>query len=89
MIDFNKYLGEHIVLITNFAKTPDKIIGIRNELSSIELFSYRKQYVVARPLRESDLKDEDFVLWMAAMWPDEAQLKHFKTNKKQWIKNLA
>ncbi|MFA6295440.1 MAG: hypothetical protein WC666_03375 [Candidatus Paceibacterota bacterium] len=85
MIDFHKYIGENIVLVTNFVKAPEKIIGIRNKLSSIDIFSYRKHYVCARPLRESDLKDEDFIQWLVAMWPDEATLKLFKTNKKLWI----
>jgi len=83
MIDFSKYLGESIVLVTNFVKSPDRIIGIRDN-RSIDIFSYQKHYVCARPLREDDLKDEDFVQWLAAMWPEEQALKSYKTNKRPW-----
>ena len=85
MIDFHKYIGEHIVLVTNFAKSLDRIIGIRTDLTKEQVFTYKKQFVRARMLRVDDLKDEDFVQWLNAMWPNETILKQYKTYKKPWI----
>ncbi len=84
MIDFTKYVGEYIVLVTNLTKDVNRISGIRSSNLGIELFSFKKQYVCARQLTKEDLKDEDFVSWLNSMWPDERKLLNFKNHKAQW-----
>jgi hypothetical protein len=84
MIDFTKYLGEYIVLITNFTKDVNRISGIRNSNLGIEIYSYKKQYICARQLTKNDLRDEDFVTWLNSMWADEHKLKLFINHKRQW-----
>ena len=84
MIDFNKFIGKYVILVTNYTDSPDELFGIRDELSTIELFTIRNKYVCVRILNESDLKDEDFVQWLNTMWPDEQQLILFIKSIKRW-----
>ena len=77
MIDFSKFIGKYVVLVTNYTGTPDELFGIRNDKSSIELFTIHDKYVCVRILDESDLKDDDFVQWLNTMWVDEIQLITF------------
>jgi sulfur relay (sulfurtransferase) DsrF/TusC family protein len=77
MIDFNKFIGKNAVLVTNYTNTPDELFGIRNELSTIELFTINNRYICVRTLNESDLKDDDFVQWLNTMWSDETELITF------------
>jgi hypothetical protein len=76
-MNFDKYIGKYIVLVTNFVPLPDKIFGIRNSTLGIELFKYKGQFVCVRVLLADDLRDEDFVQWLAAMWPNEDKLITF------------
>ena len=77
MIDFSKFIGKYVVLVTNYTGTPDELTGIRNDKSSIELFTINNKYICVRILDESDLKDDDFVQWLNTMWIDESQLITF------------
>jgi len=75
MIDFKKYVGKPVILVTNFTDDISKIYGIRTE--RLHLCSFKNQWAIVRDLTEKDLKDEDFVDWLNNMWPDEKKLKLF------------
>lgn len=89
MIDFSKYIGKHIILVTNYFDSPDDLFGIRNELSGIELFTVNNKYVCVRILTLDDLKDEDYLQWLNTMWPTEQSLTIFRKNLKKWIKRKS
>lgn len=79
MIDFTKYIGKYIVLMTNDFLTQEELPGIRDELSKV--FKYGGAFVLVRPLTVEDLKDEDFILWLHSMW------KHAEVNIINFVKN--
>ena len=79
MIDFTKYIGKYIVLMTNDFLTQEELPGIRDEQSKV--FKYGGAFVMVRPLTLEDLKDEDFVLWLHSMW------KHDEVNIINFVKN--
>ena len=76
MIQFEAYVGEYIILITNPVCTPEEIFGIRSETDKI--FKFKGQYVLVRAINQEDLRDDDFVLWLDSMWGhNEINLKKF------------
>lgn len=81
MIDFQKYIGFPVVLVTNFTKDSNRISGIRDE--RLNLHKFKRQFVIARELTSKDLKDEDFVDYLNKMWPEEKSLRSFLKYSKQ------
>jgi hypothetical protein len=84
MIDFSKYVGKHVKIVTNFTDSPELLFGIRDDILGIELFTINGRYVCASILTAEDLKDEDFVQWLNTMWPSEPLLINFLKMKSKW-----
>lgn len=85
MIDFSRYIGKHIVLVTNFNPEYEALSGIR--ISNAQLFKFKGKWVIARPLTKSDVDDEDFICFLESMWHhDEVQLKAFVKSSMTQIK---
>jgi hypothetical protein len=82
MIDFTKYIGSYIVLMTNDFFTPEEVPGIRDGQAVV--FRYGGVYTLVRPLIAEDLKDEDFIPWLHSMWKhDEKNIINFIRNAKR------
>jgi hypothetical protein len=73
-INFQDYIGEYIVLTTNFApmlkKLPDTLPGLK-------VICYKQKFVLAKALTVEDLSDEDFVDYLNKMWKTAEDLKRF------------
>lgn len=74
VIDLEKYIGEDIVLTTNFAPLLSKL---PNSLPGLKVIHYKQKYVLARALTREDLLDEDFVDYLQNMWKSPQALDNF------------
>lgn len=83
MIDFTKYVGEYVVLMTNDVDSPEELPGIRNKQEKV--FKFKGHYVLVRPVTKEDVMDEDFAQWLTSIWKhDEANVKSFLRNKREY-----
>lgn len=83
MIDFMKYIGSYVVLMTNDVDSPEELPGIRNKQEKV--FKFKGHYVLARPITLEDIKDEDFQLWLNSIWKhDESNVKSFLKYKREF-----
>jgi sulfur relay (sulfurtransferase) DsrF/TusC family protein len=86
MIDFSRYIGKPIVLVTNYTNSAEELFGNMDETAGIELFVMEKRYICVRKLMPEDLKDEDFIPWLNTMWPTEILLTTFLKKSRIWKK---
>ena len=81
MIEFHKYLGKDVVLITNSFNSYEEISGIR--IQDSKAFRFKDRWVLTRTLTLTDLKDEDYLQWLDSMWGhDEENIKLFLRHKR-------
>lgn len=75
-LELHNYIGKYIVLITNYTvKNTFKDIA-----PELRIVKYKQKYVLARTLKEDDLKDEDFVDYLSNMWKTNSEINNFLKN---------
>jgi sulfur relay (sulfurtransferase) DsrF/TusC family protein len=85
MTDFSKYFDKYIVLVTNYTTSPQELKSLKSEQYDIKIVKYNDKYVCVRSLKEDDLRDEDYVIWLQTMWQIEEDITLFLRNSKEWI----
>ena len=73
-IDFVKYIGEFVVLTTNYTPNLKKL---PTTISGLRIMRYKQKFVLARALTREDLLDEDFVDYLHNMWGTETDIDRY------------